>query len=519
MEQTEPRRSVVRRRLRPLLVGLALAAAALVGGVVATIVSPTTVSIRYYEADVSLSPDPRDSGTIRAGTIVGDLGAEFSGLAPGVVIEPRVTREITDLLRERGVDTAALTPTPQERSEAIGEAATGVATRFGIGALLGVLGLLSAPALWRHGWPRRRSLVAGAVAWSVVTAGVLAGTWRTYRPERMVAIHSSGLLEVATENRALLEDVEARADQASPYLRNVLALSDALTQEYSPTELDTPAALRVLLVSDVHAANQYPLMRTIVEQQQIDLVIDSGDLINLGVVQEAELSRLYAGIESLGVPYVFVRGNHDSTSPGPGRLVEKLASVDNVILLEPDERTFREVDAGGLRISGFNDPRYYGDPDPDPEESQAPARERYLASVAEREPPDIAVSHQATALRDVPGLLRVHGHGHVPLLDGSTVQVGTFTGGGTLSHFVSGPDAELTGQANSFDVLSYGEDCRLLSMHRYQYRQILEGRPSYDSVAVLNGSGVAEPPEEGRACDGDRAVTSTDFPVVEAEPD
>ena len=74
--------------------------------------------------------------------------------------------------------------------------------------------------------------------------------------------------------------------------------------------------------------------------------------------------------------------------------------------------------------------------------SQAPARERDLASFAGRPEPDIVVSHQAAALtEDVPGRLRVHGHGHVPQLDGNRVQVGTITGGGSLSHFITGPDA------------------------------------------------------------------------------
>lgn len=516
--QADRGRPTWRRRavdlLRPLLVGLALVLAALVGGVLATVVAPTTAGAAYYEMDVSLSPDPRQAGTIGAGTIVGDVGARFSGLAPGVVVEPRVTPEITKVLEKPRIDTAALTPTATERERAIQDAAAGVALRFGVGSLLTVLVLLGAPALWRHGLPSRRTLVAAGAAWVVVALGTALGIQRTYQPERLVAFESSGLLELAVQNRDFLDGVEARAHQATPYLKNLLALSDALTAQYSPTELDAEGELRVLLVSDIHAANQYPLMRTIVEEQDIDVVVDSGDLINLGAVEEAGLSRIFEGIESLEVPYVFVRGNHDANDPGPGPLVERLDRLDNVVLLQPDEQSYTELTVGGLRISGFNDPRYYGDDDPDPEESQGPARERYVDSLAGRPPPDLVVSHQAAALSDVPGRLRVHGHGHVPQLDGNRLQVGTFTGGGTLSHFVTGPDAEPVGQASSFDVLTFGSSCQLVSLHRYQYRAVIEGRPSYDSVSLLNGARVAGPAEEDRTCSGAADLERTRVPAV-----
>src|SRR5699024_4017556 len=129
------------------------------------------------------------------------------------------------------------------------------------------------------------------------------------------ALHSSGLLEMAVANRQLFGDVRHRTDQAAPYLRNLLALSDAVQAEYAPVEVSDDSALKVLLVSDIHAANQFTLMRTIVQDQDIDLVIDTGDLINFAQVVEARLTGLYQGISSLGVPYVFVRGNHDATSP------------------------------------------------------------------------------------------------------------------------------------------------------------------------------------------------------------
>ena len=70
----------------------------------------------------------------------------------------------------------------------------------------------------------------------------------------------------------------------------------------------------MLLVSDIHAGNQYDLMRTIVQEEGVDVVVDAGDLVNFGTVEEAEATGLFTGIESVGVPYLFVRGNHDANS-------------------------------------------------------------------------------------------------------------------------------------------------------------------------------------------------------------
>ncbi|WP_446667439.1 metallophosphoesterase family protein [Janibacter limosus] len=247
-------------------------------------------------------------------------------------------------------------------------------------------------------------------------------------------------------------------------------------------------------------------MRTIVQEQGIDVVIDSGDLINLGHVEEARLSKLYGSITSLGVPYVFVSGNHDRSSPDDTSLLDALGRTDGVELLQPGPDEYREVTIGGLRIVGFNDPRYYGDADDGTTVQQTAARDRWLEALGDGARPDITVSHESTAPEDAPGRMRLNGHGHVPALDGNRVQAGTFTGGGTLSHFITGPDAELVGQPSSFDVLSFDDQCRAQRLVRYQYRAIIEGRPSFDSLSVLNASRIIEDPDEGRTCGGDDPV-------------
>lgn len=490
-------------RLRPVALALLVAAAVLAGGLVTASLWPVTVETDYYAADVRLTPSWEERSRIGTDTVVGSVSAQFSGLAPGISVSPRVKPEITELVASGNLDAASLDVSPQERSRVIGEAAKGVALRFGLGALGGVGLVLLVIGLRRRSLPTARTTVGALTVAALTCAGLGLSTQRTYDPDRLVELNSTGLLQLAIANRGLLDDVEQRADQATPYLRNLLALSTAVQDEYAPEASRDAEALKVLLVSDLHSSNQYALMRAIVQEQGIDVVIDSGDLINFGHVEEARLSRLYPSISSLGVPYIFVSGNHDRASAGDTSLLDALGRTDGVELLQPGPGEYREVTVGGLRIAGFNDPRYYGDADDGSTDQQTAARDLWLAALGDGAQPDITVSHEAPALEDAPGRMRLNGHGHVPLLDGNRVQAGSFTGGGTLSHFVSDVDAELVGQPSSFDVLTFDDECRAQRLVRYQYRAIIEGRPSFDSLSVLNASRIVDEPEEGRTCGGD----------------
>lgn len=487
--------------------GARLALAALVvllataGGIVATIVAPMTVSTDYYTAKVTLSPSWQQRSSIGVETIVGGASARFSGLAPGVEVSPQVRPEISDVVSGGDVSTTKLVVSQAERERVISEATKGVALRFVVGSVLAALVPLVGYGLWRHRRPSSRAVGVAVLAWALTCAGSGLGAWQTYRAERFSALEATGLLRLAADNRTIFTDVETRAGQATPYLRNLLALSAALRSEYAPTATPEDDAVTVMLVSDIHSSNQYALMRTVVEEQGVDVVIDTGDLINLGRVEELRISRLAQGIESLGVPYVFVRGNHDASSATDTALLDELSRVENVYLPDPGDGRYHEVEVDGLRIAGFNDPRWYGDSDDGSTDTQAQARERWVQALGEGTPPDLLLSHEAPAVHGAPGRLQVHGHGHTPGVDGSRVAVGTFTGGGTLSHFHLNPeDAELVGQPSSFDLLTFGADCQARTLTRYQYRSVIEGRPSMDRISVLNAARVAEPAEEGRVC-------------------
>lgn len=523
------------RRGSHVLKWLAVLAACYLGGVAATNLAPTVAETSQYRAVLRLDPVPRHSPVLHAPTIVGDVDVQFASpvVAPGLDVQVAVREEITNLFTRPNVDIKALQPSNDEISAAIGQAARGVGLRFvlGAGAIAVLLALASHYIRQRN--TRRHHVAFVASAMVVATAGTFAGIAVTYQPARFAEYRTSGVLGVVQRNAGLLADVEARATQVTPYFRNLLAVTQALQQKYVAGTVEGPPSARFLLVSDIHGANQYALMRTIIEQEDIDAVIDSGDLVNFGRVQEGDAAGIYRSIQSLGVPYVFTSGNHDQSSPTDRAVLARMARIPNVVLLEDAAGGLRELSFHGLRITGFNDPRYFGDDNADPTGKAKPAADRYNAAVADEPEPDVVVTHEPYAAEQVErARILVNGHMHTPSLEGNRIQVGTFTGGGVVSHYSEGAGQELNGQPYSFDIAQFGTSCELTSLTRYSFRNLLEGRPAYDSVQVVSGAridpyrppttaqqaGQAQPGPEKRICSRLEETTLRPIPVEPSTP-
>ncbi len=470
-------------------------------GVAATTLFPSSTETINYSATLRLSVNPNQTSSIHTPTVFGDIDLDFAGPvpAPGVLANVQVKQNITDLLAQPDVSIRALQPSRLELENAAQDTAFSLGWRFAVGALGVALAALGVYAVWRHRPPPAKWVLATVLCWAVSCLGTAATVGFTYRPERLEQFTTTGILGAVQRNADILAGVETRAQQTTPYLKNLLALSAALQDKYTPEELGAPVAARILLVSDVHGANQYALMKTIVEQEQIDAVVDAGDLINFGTVTEADAADLFAGIRSLEVPYIFVRGNHDAQAANDTALLDRHARVPNVVLLQQDLETYTEASINGVTIAGFNDPRWFGDDNRNNADKQQPAAEQFTATFAERPVPDLVVSHEPGAVSEIErARLRIHGHMHSDQLEGNRIGVGTFTGGGPFSHFLGGAEGEeLTGQPSAFDIAAFGLDCRLTSLTRYQFRNVVEGRPAYDDVTLINGNRIEqEPPAE-----------------------
>ena len=492
---------------------LLIVAACYLGGVAATNLSPTTVQTSQYQAVIRLEPVPLHTPVLHSPTIVGDVDVEFTSLtvAPGIDMDVSVRPEITELFTRKNVSVRSLQPSADEISAAARDAAVGVGLRFAVGALVVALALSLAVHYARMRTPGRSHVLLLMSAYLVAAVGTGASIATTYQPARFTEYRTSGVLGTVQRNAGLLAGVEARASQVAPYLRNLLAVSQALQEKFVPSELEQPVAVRLLLVSDIHGANSYSLMRTIIKEEQIDAVIDAGDLLNFGRVQEAEAAGIFRGIASLGVPYVFVGGNHDASAPGDTELLRRMATIGNVVLLQDAQGQHRRYTLNGLRITGFNDPRYFGDDAKDLQGKEAPAADAYNRAMRGQPESDIVLTHEPYAAELVrAGRLLLNGHIHTADRFGNRVQIGTFTGGGVVSHYTENEKAELTGQPYAFDVATFGSSCSLTQLTRYSYRNLLEGRPAYDTVQVVNGERIETPLEAATSPVGAAGQSRTD---------
>lgn len=515
---------------------LVLVFAVSLGGISATSLFPTTVQTDHYRAEVRLSALPTFTSTIHSPTTFGDLDLEFDSplLAPGVDATVSVRDNITTLFDDRRLSIESLQPTSREVTDALGSGVSELAWKFTAGALAVGVGTIALIAYARRRRPTGRQLVSVSVAALLAIGGAGLGVLGTYQPAQLTSFKTTGLLGTVRSNAGLLAGVQARAQEVTPYVTNLLALSAALQAKFIPEDITKPPAARFLLVSDIHGANQYPVMKRIVDDEKITAVIDSGDLLNFGSVTEAELARIFTSIKNLGVPYIFVRGNHDASSLADQALLKRMAAIPNVELLEPTPQSYTELGVSGVILAGFNDPRFFGDDSKDMAKKQQPAADAFNAAFAGRPRPDIVITHEPVAAKMVESAtLLINGHLHKDELEGNRIGVGTFTGGGVANHFLvdkpslpdkqrldknslaekGDPAGELPGQPYAFDIAVYGQSCDLTSLTRYTYRNLIQGRPVYDDVSVINGKTIASREPGSRTCAADIVTSRTTVTV------
>ncbi|WP_151526351.1 metallophosphoesterase family protein [Serinicoccus kebangsaanensis] len=512
---------------------------AFVGGVATTQLWPVHTETRYFSADISI--EPRLDSSVRLPTVVGDMEVSFRRAvlpAPGLEGQVQVREEVTDLLRQGQLRTADLEPTPAELREAIDAGVAELAWKFAAGALVTTVLVMLAYA---SAHPARDRYVRGVLASAVATvlAMVVPGTaaYLTYRTDRVGEFRTTSLLSLVEQNTDILAGLDRKADQGAVYVTNLLALSSAMREEFSPESADTPAAARFLLVSDIHGLNQYPLMREIVQTQDIDAVIDAGDIVNFGQADEGDLTGIYQGIESLGVPYIYVRGNHDGAFARDEGMLDRMAQVPNVALVEPTEGELQQISVNGVTVTGFNDSRYFNQRSDDYGADQSALAQRFQEATEGMPLSDIVLTHQPYAADRVSAeAVTVNGHMHAPDLTGQHLQVGSFTGGGLVNQFRLPPlteqaqeaaeedpetAGELQGHPYSFDILTFGADCSISSLTRYSYRNLVSGRPQFDDVSLINGRTIQPQAPADRTCSPDLGVSvqAVDQIISDSEAD
>jgi len=313
--------------------------------------------------------------------------------------------------------------------------------------LVATLGaLLATLFVWRS---RRLMVICGTtvLALFAVTAGMAALTWND---RALAQPHYSGLLvyvpRVVGTADEVVNDFEKYGDQLARLVDNVSKLSSTITS--LPTFEPDPGTVRVLHVSDIHLnPNVWPIMRTIVEQYDVNVVVDTGDIADQGTAAEAQLLD---PIGTLGVPYIYVRGNHDSSA-----IEAAIAANSNAIVLDGEA-----VEVEGLTFLGSGDPRFTPDKDTaDTADDVLLAQGDELARIAETlpEPPDVIAVHDPTVAQALTGSTPLVLAGHVherrdEMLDDDTeLLVQGSTGGAGLRALESEDPTPLTFTVLYFD--------------------------------------------------------------------
>lgn len=73
---------------------------------------------------------------------------------------------------------------------------------------------------------------------------------------------------------------------------------------------------------------------------------------------------------------------------------------------------------------------------------------------------------------------------------------------------------ELAGQPSAFDLLTFGTDCHVAELTRFTFRNLIEGRPAYDQVSIINGNRLdTSAATPGRTCPATGTLSRTEVTV------
>jgi predicted MPP superfamily phosphohydrolase len=251
----------------------------------------------------------------------------------------------------------------------------------------------------------RRVVIAGGLAGGLALASLgIAGL--TWNPRSVSEPQYTGLLAIAPSvvgnARNIVANFSDYRDELAKLVTNVSRLYDVTST--LPAYTPDPTTIRLLHVADIHLnPTAWGVIRSIAEQFQVAVIVDAGDLTDHGSSAEA---RFADSIGDLGVPYVYVRGNHDSVA-----IQAAVRRQRNAVVL-----TGQVADVAGLRFIGDGDPRFTPDRSVQvPGEDAVRAMGERLGRTARTTSPpaDVAVVHDPTAAEPLDGDVRLVLAGHV----------------------------------------------------------------------------------------------------------
>ena len=239
---------------------------------------------------------------------------------------------------------------------------------------------------------------------SLFCAGLLVWTLASFNQNALKQPKYEGMLESAPWVMSVLsgslEGLNELGEGFATMAKNLPRLS--LSGQIGSPMSDIDEDLLVMHVSDIHNNSAaFALMHSLVQSFPIDFIIDTGDLTDYGSSLEGDLARR---VKELGVPYVFVPGNHDSPA-----VAAQLRACRNVQIADG-----RIITINGLRLLGVADPAASDGYTAVADAGELRAAGEQLLRVwrSAKVKPDLVATHNPVILRPLYGLAPVVMNGH-----------------------------------------------------------------------------------------------------------
>jgi len=405
----------------------------LIGTIIGVILfAQGNVGIGPLKAEISLKPTLSGDTIIELGPL-GQIGFDSHDGLIRVVVDVRSMNpsDATEFINADGIDILA--------KSASGDLRKGFRTV----AVYGAVGAsLSAFALVLIGFRRVRVASTAGLLSLIVSTVAACGAYISFEPDAIKQPNYKGLITAAPtligSAKDIAENFDIYRDQMGGLLANVIRLYE--TGENLPNFDVAINAIRVLHISDLHLNPQgWDMVNKLIKEFNVDVVVDTGDISDHG----SKLEDVYLeSIANLGVPYVFVRGNHDSN-----HTAEVIGKFANAYVLENQIKT-----VAGLTFAGIGDPRFTPDKTTLPSDAEVLAKAKQLgetvrSSGRKGDKVDVVLIHDPAPSIVFDGLtpLVLAGHTHhrstKVLPAGTRSMVQGSTGGSGLRALTSGgPD-------------------------------------------------------------------------------
>ena len=408
-------------RVRRALLGAGCLAVALVGASIGIVLAGQE-NARVGPVDVHFQLQPSLSGGSQLR--VPPLGTmDFATHAGPLAMHASVEELRTDVAKSLAQDPGGLDRVGDQVESDLRSAVVRLALRGALAALVACAAL--AALVFRS--VRRTAVCLGlCLASLLVTAGVASATWRpaSIREPRYTGLIASAPTAIGSAEQIITNFSQYRL-ALGQLVGNVVQLYDVTSS--LPTYRPSGSTVALLHISDLHLNPAgIDLVTSLVTQFKVRGVIDSGDVTDHGSAAEVPFAD---DLRRIQVPYIVIKGNHDS-----GTTVQQLKRLPNATVLDGSMTT-----VAGITIAGIADPRFTPDKTSAADSEQVVRSGEQLADfvTAQSTPVNVAVVHDPIAAPPLEGHvpLVLAGHKHhreQELRDGTLVLTEGSTGGAGL---------------------------------------------------------------------------------------